>query len=335
MKNIWSVFIILIFIAPLIEAQPKFSSVNSASGSFSRMGFGARGISMGNSISALNEGNLSAYYNPALSVFQKENYFTSAYSFLSLDRKLNFIGFTRKFEFFSSKDTVTENRIPRATAGLSVGLINAGVTNIDARDNQGFKKDPLSTSENLGFMAFAIKFSNKFSAGLMARFYYYKLYEDVTSTGVGFDLGMLYTLNSEWTFSFVISDLNSKYEWDTSPIYGTSGINTTAKFPVTKKIGTAYKSSNLPLVVSLEYNFDNMKSSIYKFGAEYEVYSNLFLRGGIDNLHINNKDNPIRPSLGFSFTKEFSILKISVDYAFVIEAYSPQDRHITGISILF
>ena len=68
-------------------AQAKFSEINSMPGSFSRMGFGARGMAMGNAMSAVASGDLISYYNPALSVFLTGNLFTSSLSTLSLDRK--------------------------------------------------------------------------------------------------------------------------------------------------------------------------------------------------------------------------------------------------------
>lgn len=98
-------------------------------GSFSRMGFGARGMGMGNAMAAVIDGNLVSYYNPALSAFQNDNYFQTSYSFLSLDRALNFLNFTKKFEFGKSKK--------KRTAGISIGIINAGVSGIKGTDNQG------------------------------------------------------------------------------------------------------------------------------------------------------------------------------------------------------
>ncbi len=68
---------------------------------------------------------------------------------------------------------------------------------------------------------------------------------------------------------------------------------------------------------------------------EYNAIENLYLRGGIDQFNLSNTDSPARPSLGFSYAKSFDGIMIGVDYAFVIEQYSPQDRHIVGININF
>ena len=170
MKNIVVLFVILFSSYGL--TQPQFSSMASMPGTFSRFGFGARGIGMGNAMSSVTEGNLVSYYNPALPVFQEGNSFQAGYSFLSIDRSLNFFNFTRKFDFFSKQDTSSERK-PRTTAGVSAGIINAGVSNIDGRDNNGLPTGELSTSENQFFIALANRFSEKLSIGIAAKFYYY------------------------------------------------------------------------------------------------------------------------------------------------------------------
>ena len=126
------------------------------------------------------------------------------------------------------------NRQP-ARAGISAGIINAGVGGIDGRDNNGLQTKELSTSENQFFLSVANRFSKKLSIGIAIKFYYYKLYEDINSSGLGLDIGALYKVNDNWNVSFVISDLNSQYEWDTSPVYGQQGLTSTDKFPTTKK----------------------------------------------------------------------------------------------------
>lgn len=318
-----------------IYSQPEFSSISSKAGSFSRIGFGPRGIGFGNAMSAVTEGNLVSYYNPAVSVFQEGNSFQTGYTFLSLDRSLNFLNFTKRFDFYSAKDSANPERKPSSTAGVSFGLINAGVSGIDGRDNNGLKTEELSTSENQFFLGVANRFSEKFSIGIAVKFYYYSLYEEISSTGLGFDLGALYRLNDNFNFAVVISDLNSKYKWDTSPVYETEGLITEDKFPLLKKIGVRYKSSSKNLLVGVEFESSNSQTNFIRVGAEYNIYEGLYLRGGIDQYNLSNPDMPAKPSVGFSYLRAFESIVVGVDYAFMIEQYSPNDRHIIGININF
>jgi len=326
---------LLIIAAITVSAQPTMSKINAAAGAFSRMGFGPRGIAMGNAISAITEGDLVAYYNPAVSVFQNDNSFQSGYSFLSLDRSLNFVSFTRRFDFYSIKDSALETRKPKASAGVSAGLINSGVSNIDERDNQGFKKGSLSTSENQYYLSLAIKFSEKVAAGFSAKFYYYKLYQDMSSTGLGFDLGFLYSYSKNMKFSFVLMDLNSKYKWDSSPLYDIDGSLTENKFPTGKKIGFSYWLDDYKVLLASDLYFDNLGTKMIRLGGEYNPVNNLFFRCGFDNYQLSSGAAFLRPSFGFGYSEKLSTIVFGFDYAFVYEAYSSQDRHIIGLHINF
>ncbi|MCB9218689.1 MAG: hypothetical protein H6610_04410 [Ignavibacteriales bacterium] len=327
-----NLLIIAFIFSSFLYAQPEFSKYNSMAGSFSRLGFGARGMGMGNSMGAVIDGNLVSYYNPALAAFQNGNYFHTSYSFLSLDRSLNFLNFTKKFEFGKSK---TDSTKPRSTAGISLGIINAGVGDIIGTDSQGEKFGTLSTSENQFFIGFSNRFSEKFALGVGLKFYYYKLYEDITSSAFGFDIGALYIYNQNLTFAATISDINTKYKWDTSSLYGVEGNSTINKFPLLMKFSSAYKVNSLNLLSTIEFEHSNAETDFLRIGVEYNVVEPLFLRWGLDRISLGNFDIPVRPTFGFSYFRELAGLNFGFDYAFVLEPYSPFDQHIIGIELIF
>lgn len=318
-------FIILVLTAAA-AAQPKFSKIAAMPGTFSRLGFGARGIGMGNALTAVTEGNLVSYYNPALSVFQEGNSFQTSYTFLSLDRSLNFLSFTKRFDVGGKKERA---------AGVSAGIINSGVSKIDGRDNQGLQTGELSTSENQFFVAFGKRFNEKLAVGIEAKFYYYKLYESITSSGVGVDIGLLYKINDEWNAAVAVADLNSKYKWDTSTLYGTDGSTSTDKFPMLTKLGVSYYNKILGLLASLDFENSSGETNIIRAGAEYNIIEGLFVRAGVDQFNLSNTDFLPKPAAGFSYARSFDGVQIGVDYAFMIEQYSPQDRHVVGINVVF
>ena len=326
---------IILLTSTIIIAQPQFTEIAARPGAFSRMGFGARGIGMGNAMSAVITGELVSYYNPAVTVFQENNSVLTGYSFLSIDRNLNFLSYTRRFDFYSKKDSLIENRKPRNSAGVSIGIINAGVSNIDGRDNNGLSTGELSTSENQFYLAFANRFSEKFSVGITAKFYYYKLFEEINTTSFGVDIGAVYKVNDQFTVALAVIDINSKYKWDTSPVYNTDGVITEDKFPNLRKLGVSYLNKEIGLLASLEYENSSAETNILRAGVEYNIYEGLYLRGGIDQFNLSNTDWPVRPAFGFSFYKSFGSLKVGVDYAFVIEQYSSSDRHIIGLTFNF
>lgn len=328
-------FSISLLFSVALFSQPNFSEMAASPGAFSRIGFGARGIGMGNALSSITEGELVAYYNPAITPFQENNSFQAGYSFLTLDRALNFFNYTRRFDFYSSKDTIAETQKPRTTAGLSVGVINAGVRNIDGRDNNGLPTGELSTSENQFFIGIAARFSEKISVGLSTKFYYYKLYEEINSTSIGLDIGALYRLNENFNISFVLVDLMSKYKWDTSPVYQQEGIISEDKFPNLRKLGVSYRNKELGLIGAIEFENSSVKTNIIRAGVEYNVYDKFFIRGGVDQFNLSNTDWLAKPSLGFSFFQPFGNLVAGIDYAFQIEQYSSADRHILSVNFNF
>jgi hypothetical protein len=325
---------IIALASTIIIAQPQFSEMAAQVGAFSRMGFGARGMGMGNAMSAVITGELVSYYNPAVTVFQENNSVLTGYSFLSVDRNLNFLSYTRRFDFYSKKDSLVENRIPRNSAGVSIGVINAGVSNIDGRDNNGLPTGELSTSENQFYLAVANRFSDKFSVGITAKFYYYKLFEDINTTSFGVDIGAVYKVNDQFTVALAVIDINSKYKWDTSPVYE-RGVISEDKFPNLRKLGVSYLNKEIGILASLEYENSSAETNILRAGVEYNIYNGFYLRGGIDQFNLSNTDWPIKPALGFSFYKPFGNFRVAVDYAFVIEQYSSNDRHIIGLTFNF
>lgn len=63
---------------------------------------------MGNAMVSDIFGNINGIYNPALSAFQIDGNVNLGYTFLSLDRKLNFLGFTKNSSFLNSSRAVRE-----------------------------------------------------------------------------------------------------------------------------------------------------------------------------------------------------------------------------------
>ena len=320
-------FITLIIAVSTITAQPKISELASMPGAFSRMGFGPRGIALGNALSSVTEGNLTSYYNPALSVWQNSAHLQASYSALSFDRHLNFVGFTKKFNLGHDKKTGK----PRSSAGLCIGIINSGVSNISGRDNQGFSTGDLSTSENQFFAAISKKLGNKISAGISMKFYYYKLYEKMTATSLGLDLGLLYNASENLNISFVVADINSSYKWDSSSLYDLYGRTSNDDFPWLAKLGASYNLKSYKTLIAVEYERSSVKTNYLRGGVEYNPVEKLFLRAGVDRLNISNFDEPALFSFGFEYSHTLLGLEMGMNYAFVIEPYSTGNRHVIGL----
>jgi hypothetical protein len=311
---------VLIFILCIVPLDGIHAQLAGTPGSFSRMGFGARGMGMGNALTAVTSPEPTSYYNPALPSFATQRFATATYGFLSLDRRLGFLSFTQSIH---------------PTAGLSAGIIYAGVHNIDGRDSDGEPTGDYSTSEYQFFLAFSNKFSDRLSIGVAAKLYYYDLFQDATSSTVGVDIGALYRVTESLTVGAVVQDINAKYSWNTSSLYGTSGGTPTDQFPLLTRAGLAYVLPNKLGTVAADIEKNNQGTTLVRAGAEVNVVEYLTVRGGIDRMQTTENENGVKPSFGFTIQKGFNGLFPSISYAYVFEPFSTSAMSILSISFGF
>jgi hypothetical protein len=343
-------FVIKIFllIAMLnIAATNVNAQEGSYAGSFARMGFGARGLSMGNALVSDIYGDVSGYYNPALSCFQDQGYLNLGYTFLTLDRSLNYVGFSKKFNLPNKADQ---------GAGISLSWINAGVGNIDGRDNDTRQTGMLNTFENQFYLGTGFLLDKDFSVGVGFKLYYSKLYDGVKSSTVAFDIGSIYRVMPNLSLGFAVRDISAKYKWDSSPVYGTSGTTTTDKFPTLIDLGGTYELPNKRGSVSLEFetisnprfettdSLGNVTQSdrkieyTFKIGAEYKLTEQFILRGGVDRIDFSADDlmGNIKPGLGIGFYKTFTKnTLLGIDYSFQYEPFTHDGIHNISIGFKF
>jgi hypothetical protein len=325
--------IYLLLITLEIFAQPKTSQIASLPGAFSRMGSGARGMAMGNAMTANIDGSINVYYNPALNPFVDNNLIQLGFSFLSLDRKLNFVQLSKNFTQFKRDAEGNKTSEVHSKAGVTFGLINSGVDNIDGRDNSGLKTKTYSTSENLFFLSVGISPSDKLSFGVTAKYYYYSLFDKISSKAVGFDFGVIYKVLDNLTIGGFVGDINSKYRWDSTPIYGEEGNNFYDYFPVIKRIGGSFRLPKNFGIVNLDYEWTGYQTKILKGGTEINLDEHLKLRAGIDRLNISNSDMVPKISFGFGLNHILMGKYFEFNYTFMTEPYAPRDIHTLSLGI--
>ena len=289
-------------------------------GAYTRLGFGARGMGMGNAMTAVTTGAIQTYYNPSLAAFSDGRYASATFSFLSFDRSLNFLSYTQDL---------------KPSAGISLGLINSGTTNIDGRDADGNPTGPLSTIEDEFYLAFALRPAPRFSLGVSVKLYYGKLYDQVSNTTVGFDLGATYLVTPAITLAGVIQDINTKYSWDTTPIYDVNGMTTVDDFPTLRRIGVSYSTPEKNGVLSVEFENSSEGENLMRFGAEYYFLENFGIRAGLDQWVFNDETAGAKPTFGFTVKSSFGGWTPVLSYAFVVEPYSSAGEHIITISGMF
>jgi len=336
----------LIIIIVLVFAGSANAQLGSYAGTFARLGFGARGLSMGNAMVSDAFGDVVGYYNPSLSVFQEQGVVNLGYTFMSFDRKLNFVSFAKQFKLSQGKQT----------AGISISWLNAGVTNIDGRDNDGRSLGVLSTYENQLLMGMGFMLSPQVSAGVGFKLYLAKLYEEVSTTRTAVDLGITYLAAKNISIGLAVRDIGAMYKWETSKVYGNNGTVTENKFPTIVDAGASY---NLPKNLGIfslgvgtfinpkfetkdEFGVVTKSEQKYnftvRFGGEININEYVKVRAGIDRMDLNSSDffGNIKPGAGVSVSKAFSKgVTLGVDYSFQLEPYSQKPMQNIGIAFKF
>lgn len=321
------------------------TEVLAQAGVFTKRGFGARGISMGNAQVADVFGSGSPWYNPALAPYYADQSIEAAYTFLSHDRQLEYVQFLVPMP-------------PRA--GVAAGLIHAGVSDIDGRDGSGYHTEFYSTDEFGGFLAFGSKVGTKAAIGLSFRFYRSDLFPDLdAATSIGISVGAAYRPVESVSIGLAIDDLLSRYEWDTSAVFGSSGRKTTDDFPVRLRLGGAWRLLENALVVSAEYEsrFETVRTAVpgveiigglprtvfstedltlheasLRVGAEYRLAEVFLVRLGFDRI-ADNGFSEIIPTAGFSVEQQVGELGGSFRYVFGREPYSLGSFHVVGVHL--
>ncbi len=298
----------------------SFAQIGGTAGAYSRMGFGARGMGMGNALTAVTAGDAVAYYNPAALPFAQYRNITASFGILAFDRRLNFLSFAQPL---------------KGNAGISAGIINSGVSNIDGRDSDGEPTGALKTSENQVFLGFGTQMQNGLAIGLNVKYLYHHLYTDVNSSTFGVDVGALLPVSSSLTLGFVARDLLSKYSWNTNTIYGENGTQADNKFPRLYTVGAAYTLPDSIGLAAVDVEFSNQSTVILKAGIEVPLIPEITVRAGMDRIDLKEKGNGVRPTFGFTARTSFDDLTPAINYAYIIEPFASSGMHMISLSVIF
>jgi hypothetical protein len=292
------------------------------------MGFGARGIGMGNAMMAVPTGDVNSYYNPAILPYSGYRNLSATFGILALDRRLNFISYSQPLQ---------------PGAGISLAIINSGVTEIDGRDSDGEPTGPLQTSENQAILGFGTQFKGGLSVGINLKLLYHHLYTGITSVTVGVDVGAYLPISNSLSLGATVKDINSKYTWDTSTLFGQSGNDFEDKFPLLYGLGIAWELPDSIGLLAADVEASNESSFHARAGVEFYIIPEVTLRGGIDRMDLKENGNGVRPSVGFTLKKalgddDIPVVnpdQLALNYTYVIEPFVSSGIHLISLSIGF
>ena len=274
------------------------------SGTFLRMGTSARSLAMGSGFTAEIDQGFSAYHNPASVAFLNKRQLAFSHHALNLDRRL----------MMSSIST----GIP-PTAGLGVAWVSSGVDNIQGRSTSGYKTQILSTSEDAIFISFAQRITPWLALGINVKILNHQLpmnESELAGKGTGFDIGFMVLPEEKLRFAFMIQDLNTNYQWNTGQVFEGEGRIYKESFPTMYRLGTTFTFQRIYFVgdIGVVANQDDILGMTMRFGGEYHISENYFIRGGFGNSRFS-----LGAGLNFTF---LNLNDAFFDYAVVIEPHS-------------
>lgn len=319
--------------AAVLSAVLGASVVHAQSaGAFAQMGFGARGMGMGNALVADGFGDASPYYNPALAPSATGQNVLASTALMTFDRELQFLQFASPLA---------------PSAGVAVGLTRGAVADIDGRDASGYHTGTLSTEEFASFLAFGVNVSQRLTVGAAFKVFRSTLDDNLeTAGGFGISVGALLRVRDDLFVGLAADDLIAAYEWDTSGFFETGGRTTVNNFPTRLRLGAAHRllDNRLQLVAEGEMRLLQQevrqatagRASVrttdtrYRLGGEWHFDDVLAVRLGADRLGFDGLRSAT-PTAGFALQQVLGELTLRMTYAFLLEPYNVGTMHVLSL----
>ena len=286
------------------------------SGGFLRMGITARSIAMGGGFTAELDRSFSTFHNPAWAAFLIHRQLGSSYTNLTMDRRLAATSFATSLP---------------PTAGVGVAWVFAGVNDIQGRYSTGMKSSKIQTGENALMITFAQRILPWISIGANFKLLRYDLpiteSDQISGSGIGFDIGLLIKAGTYSTFGIMVQDLSSNYQWNTNEIY-TQGGPYKDEFPTIYRIGSRFNNKGLIIIgdVGVITDHNTYTGFLPRLGVEYGFLDQYYFRGGYGN-----------GRMAFGIGYEYGLFKprdSHIDYAFSMDWVS-QTAHTISYAFSF
>ena len=286
------------------------------SGGFLRMGVTARSIAMGGGFTAELDRSFATFHNPAWAAFLIHRQLGSSYTNLTMDRRLAATSFATS--------------IP-PTAGIGVAWVFAGVNDIQGRYSTGMKSSKMQTGENALMITFAQRIVPWVSIGANFKLLRYDLpiteSDQISGSGIGFDIGLLIKAGTYSTFGIMVQDLSSNYQWNTNEIY-TQGGPYKDEFPTIYRIGSRFNNKGLIIIgdVGVITDHNTYTGFLPRLGVEYGFLDQYYFRGGYGN-----------GRMAFGIGYEYGLFKSRdshIDYSFSMDWVS-QTAHTISYAFSF
>lgn len=333
-------FLIFGLISPSIFAQN-----GGFAGASYRIGYSARGMGMGNAMSAVTSEGVFSYYNPAQAALASD--------IRQADLTVGALKFDRVFQ-----SSGIHLQLP-PSAGISFNLMRTGVQDVDGRTVSGYPTGLFNINEYQLASNFGIRLSDKFNAGVGLKFSMADYHSELKNAfTVGLDFGFLYNAGDFLNIGVSIKDLFATYSWNAQDLYSLDQSRDVAnEFPTRIVLGLAYQRDSFTVSGDFEiqsYNSEietteffidngvpstisstetiNTSSTQLRLGGSWKAHERLTLRAGWQLPEVTEFESWSLSS-GFSIHLPFDVFSPSIDYAFVMEPYQISNMHVFSLRL--
>jgi hypothetical protein len=276
---------------------------NAGAAGYLNSGVGARHLGMGGAGAALVEDVTAVYWNPAglTKMGLHATQIGSMYSFLSLDRSLDFLALAQHTQDFGD---------------FAVGVTHYAVDGIERTDASGNQVGTFNDQE----LAFGVSYANminyQFRYGATLRGLYQGL-EDSRAYGYGEDMGLLYqpSISSDFMIGLNLQNPAAALTW-------TTGRQDAVASNLKVGIADKYLDARFDIAADLDVPLGVAGEMTPHVGAEIWLVEGLAARAGL-----NRRDF----TAGATWKYEF----YQFDYAYVFNQRSLGDTHQLSLLLLF
>lgn len=284
--------LVLIIVALFGKVSIAASNVGRHAADFLQIGQGARAAAMGGAYTAVSEGSIASYWNPA--------------GLANLEKAEIALG---HFEWYQDISVEQLNfALPIGKNGLvtaaSITYVNYGT--VQGYDQTGTYTEDLTVYDWSGGLSVGYPITDALSAGITGKFVNQKLDQYSASTFAA-DLGLKYSFQNFWVAA-AVTNIGGKMAFDQE----------SESLPAAAKLGLAARPFGPTLVASLEFEQRFEGDMIVRQGFEFGYQSRYYLRTGYD--YVPSQDgSSLATALSFGAGLRLDIA--SFDYAF-----TPNDK---------
>ncbi len=262
---------------------------------------GARPAGMGGAFTAVTGDPYSAAFNPAGPYGQGgiDGSFSHNTHWHDVAIEAGYISFSKRNATF--------------TTGVVVGHVEGLQGRTDSVPSSTYY--PFAAQDVSIKTGVSYQFGDRVVMGIMAGWMMEKI-DMYTGSAINFDLGAIYKYNSQIQFGAAVQNFGSTVSLREEDF----------NLPTTFRLGGSYRYDKflgaLDLVVFDDSNIDEYNMRVHA-GGEYEIYDNLFLRGGY-RFKYESKSF----SAGFGYRRR----NFRIDYAFLPYSNELDDSHIFSLT---